>query len=138
MVQISCLCRQNWPITTAPAKGHTHDSNTPHAGCFYTFETLPENQQKLVHLILQKKNLGWDNWPHPFYQEYDIPPPDEPDPDVPRAEMTHFTFMDLSIDGEPAGRLIFGLYGNELKRTVENFRALCAGDRVSVAYILTC
>jgi len=38
-------------------------------------------------------------------------------------------FMDVSIDGTPAGRLEFDLFGDVAPRTVENFRCLCTGER---------
>ena len=38
-------------------------------------------------------------------------------------------FMDVSIDGAPAGRLEFDLFGDVAPRTVENFRCLCTGER---------
>ena len=41
--------------------------------------------------------------------------------------VTHRTFMDVSIGGVAAGRVVFGLYGGAAPRTVENFRALCTG-----------
>ena len=37
--------------------------------------------------------------------------------------------MDISIDGEAAGRIEMGLYGAHVPRTAENFAALCAGDK---------
>jgi hypothetical protein len=38
-------------------------------------------------------------------------------------------FLDVSIDGAPAGRLEFDLFGGVAPRTVENFRCLCTGER---------
>ncbi|KAJ1568946.1 peptidyl-prolyl cis-trans isomerase cpr6 [Cladochytrium tenue] len=42
-------------------------------------------------------------------------------------------FMDLSIGGEPAGRVVFELYADAVPRTAANFLELCRGDRVSEA-----
>ena len=43
--------------------------------------------------------------------------------------ITHKMFFDIEIDGQPIGRIIFGLYGNTVPRTVENFKSLCVGDK---------
>lgn len=46
----------------------------------------------------------------------------------PRFKKRSKCFMDLEIDGEPAGRLIFELRPDINPRTAENFRALCTGE----------
>ncbi|CAM9557435.1 unnamed protein product, partial [Choristocarpus tenellus] len=38
-------------------------------------------------------------------------------------------FMDISIGGEPAGRLVFKLFDSDVPLTTENFRCLCTGEK---------
>merc|ERR1719424_763522 len=43
--------------------------------------------------------------------------------------VTHTVFFDMEIGGEPAGRIIMGLYGKRTPKTAENFRALATGEK---------
>ena len=38
-------------------------------------------------------------------------------------------FIEVAIGGEPAGRMVFDLFGEAVPRTCENFRALCTGEK---------
>lgn len=57
------------------------------------------------------------------------PPPPRAPSIVKRPPVTTRVFFDLSLGGEPCGRLTIGLYGSTLPKTTENFRALATGEK---------
>ena len=48
-------------------------------------------------------------------------------PAPPQADITAKAYFDISINGQDAGRIVMGLYGATVPRTVENFSKLCEG-----------
>jgi peptidylprolyl isomerase len=43
--------------------------------------------------------------------------------------MTTKVFFDITIDGSPAGRIVFNLFDDVVPKTAENFRALATGEK---------
>ena len=39
------------------------------------------------------------------------------------------TFLDIEIEGRPVGRIVMELRDDVVPKTVENFRALCTGEK---------
>eukprot|EP00591_Stephanopyxis_turris_P008149 CAMPEP_0195527568 /NCGR_PEP_ID=MMETSP0794_2-20130614/29327_1 /TAXON_ID=515487 /ORGANISM="Stephanopyxis turris, Strain CCMP 815" /LENGTH=255 /DNA_ID=CAMNT_0040658509 /DNA_START=69 /DNA_END=836 /DNA_ORIENTATION=+ len=57
-------------------------------------------------------------------------------PDVPQVDLSDATsetnprvFFDITIGGEPAGRITMELFANIVPKTADNFRALCTGEK---------
>ena len=46
----------------------------------------------------------------------------------PLAKITEKCYFDITIDGAEAGRIVFGMYGSTVPKTVKNFVTLCDGS----------
>ncbi|XP_040374597.1 peptidyl-prolyl cis-trans isomerase CYP21-1 [Rosa chinensis] len=56
-----------------------------------------------------------------------VTPEEEKVEEVP--EITHRVYLDIVIEEQRLGRIVIGLYSQVVPKTVENFRALCTGEK---------
>ncbi|GAX82175.1 hypothetical protein CEUSTIGMA_g9603.t1 [Chlamydomonas eustigma] len=84
--------------------------------CFWTLEP-DEVGGRHISLTLAKKSMGYESWESLFESE------------LIAAEVTDKVYMQIKIGSEVVGKMLIGLYGSLVPKTVQNFKALCTGEK---------
>ena len=85
---------------------------------YWEMDDDSETGDRLCVLRLVKKvPQTWE-----YLLETDVPPPAN-------ETVTDKVFFDVTADGESLGRIVFGLYGEQVPKTAANFKALCSGEK---------
>ena len=88
-------------------------------GCYWQFEDAAQGGGNRLLVVCLEKRVASAQWE--FVLDTDMAQVEAP--------ITEEAFFDISIDGQPAGRVTFGLFGSEAPKTVANFMALCTGEK---------
>lgn len=83
---------------------------------FWTLES-DDTHGKYVAITLAKKNMGYNSWDKLLESE------------SVEAEITDRAYMEIKVGKELLGKVVIGLYGNVVPKTVENFKALVTGEK---------
>mmetsp|Transcript_15136 Transcript_15136/g.60781 ORF Transcript_15136/g.60781 Transcript_15136/m.60781 type:complete len:374 (-) Transcript_15136:213-1334(-) len=99
-----------------------------------TFWILDEDDddddgQKIISVEIRKREDSRQMWTGLLKAEGDAT----------LATVTRRAYLDIDVNGTRLGRVVLGLFGDDLPKTVENFAALCdeADDRVPFSYANT-
>ena len=76
----------------------------------------------MVRITLAKETMGHESFQNLIEGD-----------DVSRLVVTDHMFLEISINGIAAGRIVVALYGEKVPATVENFKQLCLGAPVQPA-----
>jgi len=83
-----------------------------------TWEFAQDGGERCIIVTILKKGK-WDVWTHLLRCEEVVLD----------TSITRRAFLDITADGELLGRIVVGLYGNLVPKTVDNFCLLCTGER---------